>query len=340
MAWGVLWISSIVKSQLFRIVSMLVSIPLLGALGFMLIEGWDFYDALYMAVITITTVGFREVHELSRSGQLFVITYLLLGFGTFFYGLLELGGSALRAELGNWLGKRRMDMILKALQGHVIVCGFGRMGAVVCRHLAAKKVPFVVIERDAAAAERCTKQGWPILIGDATDDQTLLEAGIARARGLATVLSEDADNVYVVLSARMLEKTLPIAARASDEKSVPKLRKAGADRIVSLYETGAAKMSEVVVNPNVEDFAEIAAAEGRELDVAELHIDRTSPHAGRAVGATELATPGVVVVGIKRKDGQISLNPPPSAMIDVDDALIVLGKSDGVAQLLASHRPG
>ena len=207
---------------------------------------------MYMAVITITTVGFREVHELSRSGQLFVVAYLLLGFGTFFYALLELGGSALRAEFGNWLGKRRMDMIVKALHGHVIVCGFGRMGAVVCRHL------------------------------------------------------------------------------------VPKLRKAGADRIVSLYETGAAKMSEVVVNPNVEDFAEIVAAEGRELDVAELHIDRTSPHAGRAVGAT----PGVVVVGIKHKDGQISLNPPQSAVIEVDDALIVLGKTDGVTQLLASHRPG
>lgn len=306
----------------------------------MLIEGWGFFDSLYMAVITITTVGFREVHELGRAGQLFVIVYLLLGFGTFFYGLVELGSSALRFELGEWLGKRRMDMTVKALREHVIVCGFGRMGGVVCRHLAGKKVPFVVIERDGDAAARCSQRGWPVLIGDATDDQTLIDAGIARARGLATVLSEDADNVYVVLSARMLAKTLPIAARASDEKSVPKLRKAGADRIVSLYEAGAAKMSEVVVNPNVEDFAEISAAEGRELDLAELHIDRASPHAGRAVGATELEAPGVVVVGIKRRGGEVSLNPPPTAMIDVDDALIVLGKADAVARLLASHRPG
>jgi voltage-gated potassium channel len=128
--------------------------------GLMLIEGWGFLDSFYMAVITITTVGFREVHELGRAGQMFVIVYLLLGFGTFFYGVVELGGAALRFELGQWLGKRRMDMTVKALREHVIVCGFGRMGGVVCRHLAAKKVPFVVIERDAAAADRCHKHGW------------------------------------------------------------------------------------------------------------------------------------------------------------------------------------
>jgi len=314
---------------------MLATLPLIGAVGFMLIEGWGFFDSFYMAVITLTTVGFREVHELGRAGQLFVVGYLVLGLGTFFYGIVQLGERIVRMELGTWFERRKMDSALKGMKNHVIVCGFGRMGRTVCRNLAEKELPFVAIDRNRDALEDCQKLGWVWLLGDATDDEVLVEAGIERARGLASVLDEDADNVYVVLSARILAKTLPIMARASDEKSMAKLKKAGADRVVSLYEAGASKMAELISNPKIEDYAEIDSGEARELDLAEFQVDAQSPYSGRTLAETGLRKRGIVIVGIKRKNGELLLPPKESARIEIDDALIVLGKADAIAKLLA-----
>jgi voltage-gated potassium channel len=325
-------------AKVTRLAAMLSALALAGTAGFMLIEGWEFLDALYMAVITLTTVGFREVHELSRGGQIFVIVYLVFGFGAFFYGAVQLGELVMRAELSAWLGKMKMDSTLKSLRNHVIVCGFGRMGRTVCRHLAEKRLPFVVVERNAEAVVDCQRAGWPYLVGDATDDQTLAEAGIARAAGLATVLSEDADNVYVVLSARLLSKELTIMARASDEKSAPKLRKAGADRVVSLYEAGATKIAELLANPNLEEFLELSPTPGREVDIAEIHVDAASPYAGRTVGQSALEERGVLLVGLKRKNGELMLPPKQDTRIEIDDALIAVGRAGAVATLLAGGR--
>lgn len=314
---------------------MLAALPLIGALGFMAFEGWNFFDSLYMAVITLTTVGFQEVHPLSTAGRSFTMVFLIAGLGIFFYGVVQFGELVVRAELADWFGRRRMDATLKSMKDHVIVCGFGRMGRVLCRHLAAKGTPFVVLDRDPEAVAPCQDQGWAWLIGDATDDATLVAAGIERARGLATVLEDDADNVYVVLSARLLSKTIQILARASDEKSVPKLQKAGANRVVSLYEASATKMAQLLANPKLEDFMELFAGSSSEVDLAEIHVGATSRYAGVTLDRTDFRERGVIVVGIRRVGGELILPPPSTLTIEADDSLIAVGKAHAIAELVA-----
>lgn len=319
---------------LVRTVALLATLPILGALGFHFIEGWNLLDSVYMAVTTITTVGFQEVHPLSAAGRVFVIVYLIAGLGAFLFAVVQVGEIIVRAELRDWLGRRRMGIELKSMKDHFIVCGCGRMGRTVCRQLAARKLPFVAIDRDEAALADGQREGWPWLVGDATDDRTLQAAGIDRARGLAAVLSTDADNLYVVLSARLLSRDLRILSRASDEKSVAKMEKAGANRVISLYATGAAKMAQLLTNPNVEDFMEVVTGEGSEVDLAEIHVTRQASYVGRTLAQTDFGPRGVIVVGIRRPSGELLLPPPSTAVIQPDDCLIVLGKAAAIAELI------
>jgi voltage-gated potassium channel len=228
-----------------------------------------------------------------------------------------------------------MHAALKTMNNHLIVCGFGRMGRVLCRHLAEKGLPFVALDRNESALAVARDKGWPWLVGDATDDASLAAAGIDRARGLAVVLDDDADNVYVVLSARLLSKRLQIIARASDDRSVSKLVKAGADRVVSLYEASATKVAQLMASPNLEDFMEIFTGGASELDLAEIRVSRGSPYAGCSLENTDLRARGVIVVGIRRGQGELLLPPPSSTTIEADDSLIAVGKAHAIAELVA-----
>ncbi|MBX7168640.1 MAG: potassium channel protein [Pirellulales bacterium] len=317
-----------------RIVVLLALLPLFGTIGFRIIEGWPWFDCLYMSVTTITTVGFMEVHPLSTAGRIFVMTYLIVGLGVFFFGVVQLGEMVVRIELTHWLEKRRMDSTIRTLKGHFIVCGYGRMGQALCRQMAAKRMPFVVIDRDESLVSSSLADGWPALAGDATDDHVLQSAGIERARGLAAVLASDADNLYIVLSARLLSKDLMIISRAEDDSSVAKLKKAGADRVMTLFETSAARMAHLLVNPNVEEFFEIFRTEGTALDLAEIHVSQNSVYAGRRLAETDLRNRGVIVVGIRQGSGNLVLPPPSSIEIQIDDRLIVLGRADAIAELM------
>lgn len=320
-----------------RIVVLLVMLPIIGTLGFMAIEGWGVLDALYMTMITLTTVGYREVHPLSRPGQVFVMLYLVLGIGVFFFGVVRLGELVVRAELHTWLGRRRMSEQLKSMQDHVIVCGFGRMGRNLCRRLAQQRIAVAVVERDAAAAAACREEGWACVEGDATDDRQLIAAGIARARGLAAVLSSDADNLYVILSARLLSPPLQIIARADDEKSVVKMQKAGANRVISLYETTAVKMAQLLVSPNLEDFIEVFTTGGRALDLAEIRLEAGSTYVGRTLAQTDLRQRGLLVVGVRRSSGDLVLPAGAETQLHADDELIVLGPAEAVSAVLRSY---
>ncbi|MCL6501669.1 MAG: potassium channel protein [Pirellulales bacterium] len=320
--------------DLARIVLLLALLPVIGTLGFMGVEGWGFLDALYMSMITLTTVGYREVHPLSRPGQVFVMLYLVLGLGVFLFGVVRLGEMVVRAELRTWLGRRHMSEQLKSIQGHVIVCGFGRMGRSLCRQLVAQDLSVVVVERDAAAAAACRDEGLVCVQGDATDDTNLLAAGIARASSLAAVLSSDADNLYVILSARLLAPQLRIITRADDEKSVVKMQKAGANRVISLYETSAVKMAQLLASPNLEDFIEVFTSHGRALDLAELRLGADSPYVGRTLAQTDLRQKGLLVVGVRRASGELILPPPAETQLRPDDELIVIGTADAVTTVL------
>jgi voltage-gated potassium channel len=319
----------------FVILMTLCTVPLLGAVGYMVIENWNFVDALYMSVITITTVGSEVVHPLSRSGKIFQICYLIFGLGIFFVCVVEEGEIIVRAVMRDRLGRNRMDRAIKAMKEHHIVCGFGRMGRALCEQLSARKQLFVIVDHDEQALRLAGEEGWLYIVGDATDDRVLRTAGIERARGLAGVLSDDADNLYVVLSARLLSKDLQIVSRASDEASLRKIEKAGANQVVSVYGASAAKVAQFLANSDLESFVEIFTAQGNELDLAEILVAADGPYAGLTLADLDFRDQGILIVGIRRANGDLDLPPSGQATINADDRLIALGKADAIGKLLA-----
>lgn len=314
----------------FRITLLLFALTSTGVAGFMLIEGWNFLDALYMSVITLSTVGFSEVHSLSDAGRWFVIGYLIVGLGVFFYGVAQIGEVVLQAQFGDWLERRKMEKTIRNLKDHYVVCGFGRMGRHLCQRLAARNLPFVIIDKDEDVLQDTAEPGWHWVVGDATEDRVLLDAGIERAKGLATVLSTDADNVYVVLSARLLAPKLQIVSRSGDEKGVTKLEKAGADRVVSVYAASATKMAHSFIHPNVARFLEVITTEDTDFDLAEIPVDAEAPYAGQKLADTDFSRRGIVIVGIRHGDGSLAMPPPSQASILAGDTLIALGKAEAL----------
>ncbi len=318
--------------DLRRITGILILLPIAGTLGFMIIEGWAPLDALYMAMITITTVGYAEVRELSSAGRIFVIFYLVAGLGIFFYGIVALGEQVIRAEIQSNLEKRKMDTHIKSMSNHFIVCGAGRMGRAVCQHLAAEGLPFVVIDSNDELIDDFRAQGWHTIDGDATDDEVLINAGIQRAAALATVLSSDADNLYVSLSARTIAPELRIIARAVDESSAPKMRKAGADRVITLFGTSAMRMAQLMANPNLEDFFEVVSGPNAELDLAEIQVAADGPLVGKTLAEANLRERGVIVVGVRAASGELVFPPTADYHISPSDCLIALGSKATLSQ--------
>jgi voltage-gated potassium channel len=316
-----------------RIVAVLAAMPMIGTAGFVLIEDWPVFDALYMSMITLSTVGYGEIRPLSTAGRTFVMFYLTLGLGTFLFSLAQFGEMIVRAELKDWLGRRRMDSKLKTMSNHFIVCGAGRVGSSICQYLTDRSLPFVILEKDEALVGEFQTRGWPYLIGDATDDKTLITAGIERARGLAAVLSGDADNVYVVLSARMLSKTIQIISRASSDKSENKLKKAGADRVVSIYASGAHRMAQFMTNNKVHEFVEIFNEKENAIDMAEIQISNESRFAGKRLDQTDFRKQGIIIVGLRRPQQPMLIPPPPTEVIAAGDSLLAVGKADAISAL-------
>jgi voltage-gated potassium channel len=214
------------------------------------------------------------------------------------------------------------------------------MGTIISVSLADRKKPFVVIDVDEEClVETCEERGWLYVVGDATDDGILQRAGIARAKSLATVLPTDADNIYVVLSARMLSPDMQIIVRASDEKAVEKLQRAGATRVVSPFSSGAQKMARFMLTPSIEDFLEIADSRGNELELADVQITAGSPYIGKALEQTDLREKGVMVIGIRRANGERLMPPPGSAIIEQGDSLFAFGNAEAVNRLIGQINP-
>jgi voltage-gated potassium channel len=220
-----------------------------------------------------------------------------------------------------------MNGEFKNLSDHFIVCGAGRMGRMVCNNLANRNIPFVVIDRDEEVIGACAERGWPAMAGDATDDQALEEANIGRARGLAVALSSDADNLYVVLSARIVSQDLCIVSRAYDDNGVRKMHKAGANHVVSLYESGAAKMAQLLTNPLLSDFFEIVSEDNVAFDLAEISVPEDSELVGKTLSKSKLGAKGVMIVAIRRATGDVVLPPDRSTVIEVGDRLFALGST-------------
>jgi voltage-gated potassium channel len=313
----------------------LSSLLVIGTVGFIAIEGWEWFDALYMTVITLATVGFGEVHPLSRAGRWFAIGLILSGVFTVFYAAGAAFASMASGELGRFLRRRRMSRVLDELSNHVIVCGYGRMGRRVCAELSAMKVPFLVIERDAAAIAEFAIPFGVATLGDATDDALLTRAGITKARALVAVLASDADNLFITMSARLLADKLYILARAEDERSEAKLTRAGATRVVSPYAVTGYRVAHSVVRPAVVDFIEVVTGtQHLDLQMEEVRIGPSSPLVGQSLAGTRMRQElGVIVVAVKKASGTMLYNPSATDPFASDDVLIAVGKRADLERL-------
>jgi voltage-gated potassium channel len=298
-----------------------------GTLGYHLIEGWSLFDALYMTAITLTTVGYAEVHELSTAGRAFTMVLLLGGVVVFVYALTEVVRGIVSGEVRTALGRQRMERSLADLRQHMIVCGYGRMGHLVCEHFAAHGLAFVVIDRQPESLADFQVPHGLALHGDATSDEVLRRAGVERARGLVAVITSDADNLYITMSARLLNERLFIVARAEDERAEQKLVRAGADRVVSPYAIGGARMAQAVLRPTVVDFLELATrTEHLALQIEEVRIQAGSHLAGTTLRDSQVRQDlGIMIVAIKKGSGEMLFNPPPDAAMEPGDILITLG---------------
>jgi len=315
--------------------SILVGVIGLGTLGYVLIEGWSGFDALYMTVITLATVGFKEVHELSPTGKLFTILLIIFGAGIIAYSIGSLIQIMVEGQLRRILGRKKLEQQINKLSGHYIVCGYGRIGTLICREFAAKPIPFVVVEKDPVLCEKLSDDGILFVRGDATDDETLMAAGILRAKGLITAVTSDTENVYITLTARGLNPDMFILARSGEEASEKKLRRAGASKVISPYTIGASRMAQAVLRPSVVDFIEIATA-GRnlELQLEEIRVAPDSALVGKSLIDSGVRKDlGIIIVGIKQGDGQMLFNPAPATLIKAGDVLITLGERKAIQDL-------
>lgn len=300
----------------------------------MLLEGLSLLDALYMTIITISTVGFQEVRPLSTDGRLFTMVLVLLGVGAGAYTFGTIAEFLIAGELAGTLKRRRLMRAIERLHGHYVVCGYGRVGEQVARGLTDEGIPCVIVDQAGEAIQRCEQCGILYVMGDATEDETLLRAGIQRARGLVAVLDNDAENVFVVLSARSLNPNLTIIARATTREAEAKLRKAGADGVLSPYQLAAHRIVRELTRPHVMIFLEKAMGNDPELYMDEIRIHPTSELVGKTLGAAELRTrTGANVLSILRGADQRVIDWAPDLTLQAEDVMVVLGRPEQVEAL-------
>src|SRR5437773_4506707 len=285
-------------------VALFVSIIAGGTIGYMLIEGWGAWDAFYMTVITVTTVGFGEVHPLSVAGQVFTVLLVIGGVGSALYTFTLIATVVVEGGLPKGLERRRHQRMLEAIKDHFIVCGYGRIGSIVAERLLRQRVPVVVVDRDPERLHAAIEQGALAVDGDASREEVLKRVGIERARGLIAAVGTDAENVYAILTARVLRPDLFIVGRADTEDATMKLKRAGADRVISPYQIGAVQMAQTALRPAVVDFMELTTnADNIELAMEEVTIASGSGLANRSLLQANLRQRfGIIVVGIQHED--------------------------------------
>ncbi len=314
-------------------VCVLVIIIAVGVIGYVVIEDWSFVDSLYMTIITVTTVGYDEVHPLTTTGRIFSIFLIVGGVSGALYALSGIAGYIIEGHLGTTLGRRRMETTIAKLKRHFILCGYGRVGQEIARIFTEEGVPFVIIDKDQESIATAEKDGYLYVLGDATSDEALKEAGIERARGLVIAVGNDADSVYITLSARGLRPDLFIEARASSSMAGAKLKKAGADRIISPYSLGARRMAQLALRPIVVDFIDtVISLRGRELQMENIVVGSNSALAGLTVEETRHRTKAAILA-ISKQSGKLVANPQGEETIESGDRLITLGTKKQLAAL-------
>lgn len=306
-----------------------------GTIGFVIVEGWPLWDAFYMTMITVTTVGYREIHAMSWRGEAWTVVVLLGGVATLFYTASTLMALVVEGGLHTHFARRRFNRMLEGIANHFIICGYGRIGSIIADEFRKQGVPYVVVDRNAERVHEIIANGGIAVEADASREDVLLRVGIHRARGLIAAVSTDAENVYTVLSARVLRPDLFIIARVESEDAEQKLRRAGADRVISPYHLGGVQMAATALRPAVVDFMRLATTSER-LDLAaeQVELAPDAPFIGQKLRDANLRqTFGVIVVAIKRSDGHMQFNPSPEDVLLAGDQLVLLGSPDQLKAL-------
>ncbi|MEE9431807.1 MAG: potassium channel protein [Melioribacteraceae bacterium] len=311
---------------------LVLTVVLIGTFGYMIIEGWSLFDSFYMTIITISTTGFKEFKPLSTPGMVLTVFLIITGVVSLAYT----GGRGVQLLVESQiLRRRKMSKNLERISNHYVVCGFGRMGSQIAEHLLENNLSFVVIENEPNNVTKLNELGYLYVDGDATDDDALIKSGVERAKGLVAVLSTDAENVFTTLSARELNKKIFIVARAIDEGTGGKLKKAGADRVVKPYELGGNRMVQLLLRPGVTDFIE-GIARKKEVDISleQIVVCKGSNLVGLTLAESPIRSElDIIIIAIDKSGGNFVYNPQSSAKIEVDDKLIAIGHNENLTKL-------
>lgn len=316
---------------------MLIGIVAFGTCGYYWVEHMPLFEAFYMTIITISTVGYAEIVPLSQTGRALTIVIIILGIGVGAYSISLLVRAFIEGELAKIVGRRIVQKQISELKNHYIVCGFGRIGRIICNELAADNIDFVVIEQDPAIIEHIESKNYLFLELDATSEEALLKAGIMKAKGIATALRSDANNVFITLTAKGLRPNIYILARASHENNEDKLSRAGASRVVSPHLIGGRRMAQVLKRPTVVDFIDIATmGSSLGLMMEEAMIGENSDLINKNLIDSNLRKDfGVIIVAIKKSTGNMIFNPMPSETLEAGDVIVVIGKREDLQRMNA-----
>ncbi|PID76235.1 MAG: potassium channel protein [Deltaproteobacteria bacterium] len=312
-----------------------------GIVGYRIIEGWNFIDAIYMTAITLTTVGFEEVHTLSTKGQIFTVVLVLFGVGFSVYVAGIIVQFMVEGHIRTIFGRKRLDRKLNHIKNHYIICGYGRIGRVLCRHLEGHPIEIVVMDNCPELIPIMDEDNVLYVAGDATDEKNLTKAGIQRAKGLAAALGSDAENVFLVLTARQLNPDLFIVARAGDAKSKDKLKAAGANKVESPYEMGASSMAQRIIRPAVTSFLDLAFAQQR----TDIQMEEIPVHPDSKLVNIMLKDSGIrqrfnlIIIAIKKENDEMLFNPSFESRIQVGDTVIAVGDIDNLRSLEKELNP-
>ena len=323
------------RNRLILIAAALLLIVLGGTVGFVVVEQYSWFDAFYMTLITVSTVGYAEVHPLSHAGRVF--NSFLIFFGVTIM-LLAVGGMTqviIELELNQYFEKRRSKKMIDSLHDHYIVCGFGRVGRGAAAELSRAGAPFLIVDNNEERVEGAIHAGMLAVLADATSDETLRDAGIMRAKGLIATLQSDADNLFVILSAKALKPTLLVSTRIATEQTENKMRLAGADYVFAPYDMTGNRMAQVMLKPHVFQFIDFTTKSiGLNVGIEQLRVPQSSEVAHKSLEELQIRKEmGVIVLAIRKSDGRMLFNPPADAAIDGGDYLIVMGETADLRRL-------
>lgn len=317
------------KRRVVQIIAAIATVIGIGCTGYMTFAGAPLFESVYMALTTITTIGYGEIIPLGRVGRIFNIFYIVIGVATVLVAFGVLTQAMIELELSGYFQKRRRRRMINNLKSHFIVCGYGRVGRSASEELKKSGVPILVVDRSEERVERAIQAGLLAVAADSTRDEVLRDVGIDRARGLIAALSTDADNTYLILTAKALNPLLPVATRVSEEESERKLRRAGADVVFAPYTITGQRLSQSLLKPHVNEFIDFTTGNDMGLDIRieQVQVSATSEYVSKSLRQAQLrAELGVIVLAIRKVSGQMIFNPPADAEIGAGDHLIVMGQ--------------